>query len=134
MLEHVIAVSLETVVGEAAKIKIEGYRFVTMSCTELDGDSVDILYHFDKNLELKHFRLTVGKEGVVPSISPVYFAAFLVENEIQDLFGVRFSGLAVDYERTFYLDEEVKGPPFCRYTVSESQKETPISTPATGGS
>jgi Ni,Fe-hydrogenase III component G len=38
--------------------------------------------------------LTVPKDTLVPSISPVYFAAFLVENEIQDLFGIRFQGLA----------------------------------------
>lgn len=120
MKGEVISVDIDTVVGETAKIKVEGYRFLTMSCAELDETMVDILYHFDKDLELKHFRLTVPRDTPVPSISPVYFAAFLVENEIQDLFAVRFKGLAIDYERTLYLDEEVKVTPFCKYTVEKT--------------
>jgi len=121
MKGEVVSVSIDTVVGETAKIKVEGYRFLTMSCAELDETMVDILYHFDKDLELKHFRLTVPRDTPVPSISPVYFAAFLVENEIQDLFAVRFKGLAIDYERTLYLDEEVKVTPFCKYVVEKTE-------------
>jgi ech hydrogenase subunit D len=127
MLKEAIPISLEAVVGETAKIKVEGYRFVTMSCTSLDENKLDILYHFDKDLELKHFRLTITKDTPVPSISPVYLAAFLVENEIQDLFGVRFSGLALDYGRTFYLEPEVKVAPFCKYNITKAK---PGSEPA----
>lgn len=123
MKEQVISISADDVIGETAKIKVQGYRFVTMSCAELDETMIDILYHFDKNLELKHLRLTVPKNTSVPSISPVYFAAFLVENEMQDLFGLRFEGLAIDYERTFYLEGEVKQTPFCKYTISKVNKE-----------
>jgi ech hydrogenase subunit D len=121
MKGEMISVSIDTVVGETAKIKVEGYRFVTMSCAELDQTMIDILYHFDKDLELKHLRLTVPRDTPVPSISLVYFAAFLVENEIQDLFAVRFKGLAIDYERTLYLDEEVKVTPFCKYVVEKTE-------------
>jgi len=120
--EEVISVSSDVLVGEVATAKVQGFRFVTMSCVELDGNSVDILYHFDKDLALKHIRLTVLKDSAVASISPVYFAAFLVENEIQDLFGIHFKGLVFDYRRTLYLDEEVKVTPFCRYTVEKSNR------------
>jgi ech hydrogenase subunit D len=120
--EAVICVSSDALVGEVAIAKVAGFRFVTMSCVELDGSRVDILYHFDKDLALKHMRLTALKDRAVASISPVYFAAFLVENEIQDLFGIRFKGLVVDYARTLYLDEDVKVTPFCRYTVEKSDR------------
>ena len=123
MLGQVIAISPENVVGEIAKMKVEGYRFVTLSCVELDETTVDILYHFDREFQLKHLRLTVPKDAPVPSISPVYFAAFLVENEIQDLFGIRFLGLAIDYDRTLYLEADVKKTPFCKYVVI---KTTPL--------
>jgi len=33
------------------------------------------------------------------------------------LFGIRFQGLAIDYDRTLYLDEDVKQTPFCKYVV-----------------
>lgn len=113
-------VTPETVAGEAAKIKYEGYRLVTLSCVEIDGGHVEILYHFDKNLVLRHFRLAAAKETVIPSISTVFSAAFLAENEIQDLFDVRFSGLIIDFNRTLYLDGPGAKVPFCRYSVSAS--------------
>jgi ech hydrogenase subunit D len=134
MQEEVISVGSDTLVGEVAKTKVEGFRFVTMSCVELDGNTVSILYHFDKDLTLKHLRLTALKDSSVPSISTVYFAAFLVENEIQDLFGIRFKGLVLDYERTLYLDEEVKVTPFCRYTVEKTDQEEPVTQPSAAGS
>ncbi len=120
MQGQVIPISPDDVAGETAKIKAEGYRFVTLSCVEIDETSVDILYHFDKEFQLKHLRLTILKDTVVPSISPVYFAAFLVENEIQDLFGIRFQGLAIDYNRTLYLEKDVKTAPFCKYVVTKT--------------
>ncbi len=121
MKEEVISVTPDTVLNETVDMKRSGYRFVTMSCVELDADTVDILYHFDKDLVLKHLRLTIPKKEAAPSISPVYFAAFLVENEIQDQFGIRFDGLVLDYDRTLYLEEEVQGAPYCRITVSEEE-------------
>jgi ech hydrogenase subunit D len=117
MLHDVTCVRREALVGEVAKIKVQGYRFVTLSCVERDEENFDIFYHFDKNYRLKHFKLSIARGLTVPSISPVYFAAFLVENEIQDLFNIIFDGLVVDYERTFYLEPEIKAAPFCRYTV-----------------
>ena len=122
MLHDVACVSPEALVGEVAKIKVQGYRFVTLSCMERDGENFDIFYHFDKNLMLKHFKLSIAKGVPVPSITPVYYAAFLVENEIQDLFGIAFEGLALDYERTLYLDEEVRATPFCRFTVAKAAR------------
>jgi ech hydrogenase subunit D len=117
MREEIVPVSAEALVGEVAKLKVQGYRLVTLSCTELDESTVDILYHFDKDLGLKHLRLTAAKSSPVPSISPVYFAALLVENEIQDFFGLRFEGLLVDYQGTLYLEEEALKTPYCRFSL-----------------
>ena len=133
MQEEVIALSSDMLVGEVAAIKVAGFRFVTMSCVELDGNRVDILYHFDKDLALKHRRLTAFKDSAVASISPVYFAAFLAENEIQDLFGIRFKGLVLDYARTLYLDGDVKVTPFCKYTVEKSDPHEPLGRPDAAG-
>ncbi len=110
-----------------------GYRFVTLTCTALDENHFDILYHFDLGLELKHLRLTLAAGTAVPSISPIYFAAFLVENEIQDLFGIRFTGLAIDYERTLYGEEKTRITPFCKYTVVTSNGPRDPSGPESAG-
>ena len=119
MLGEIPTIKTEQVIGEAARIKAEGYRFVTLSCVERDETLVDILYHFDRNYQMTHLRLTVPKDTPIPSITPVYLAAFLVENEIQDLFGLRFEGLPIDYQRTFYLEEEVREAPLCTYAVAQ---------------
>ncbi len=116
-----ISVLPENIVKEVASKKAEGWRFVTMSCVELDEQSCDLLYHFDKDLEMVHLRLTVAKDAPVPSISGVFFAAFLIENETQDHFGLKFEGLVLDYDRTLYLEEEVTTLPFCKYTVRGKQ-------------
>jgi ech hydrogenase subunit D len=120
MREEIIPVGAGVLVGEVAKLKVQGYRLVTLSCTEIDEGSVDILYHFDKGLDLKHLRLAAAKTSPVPSISPVYFAALLVENEIQDHFGLTFDGLIVDYKGTLYLEEEALKTPYCRFSLRTS--------------
>jgi len=125
MKEETIPVTKETVIGETAKIKIEGYRFITMTCVELDENQVDLIYHFDKNLQLKHFRFTALKDTVIPSISVVYQSAFLVENEIQDLFGMHFDNLSIDYRRTLYFEGETSAVPFCKFTVKRTDKYAP---------
>jgi len=134
MLGEVISVSLDDIIEKVARKKVEGYRFVTMSCAELDENTIDILYHLDKDLKLINFRLTVARNAAVASISPVYFAAFLVENEMQDLFEIRFTGLVIDYERTLYLEEEVKITPFCKYSITAANRQKPIPSAPSGGS
>jgi len=117
MREEIIPVSPAELIGEVAKLKIQGYRLVTLSCTEIDASRIDVLYHFDKELGLKHLRLTAMKAEPVPSISPVYFAALLIENEIQDFFGLKFQGLVVDYQGMLYLEEEALKTPFCKFSL-----------------
>jgi ech hydrogenase subunit D len=129
MQEPVLSIGPEQVIGETARIKAEGYRFVTLTCLERDETQVDILYHFDRNYQMTHLRLTVPKDKPIPSITPVYLAAFLVENEIQDLFGLRFEGLTIDYKRTFYLEEEVRAAPLCTYSVAEKIEQDSSEIP-----
>ncbi|WP_043774551.1 NADH-quinone oxidoreductase subunit C [Desulfomicrobium escambiense] len=107
--------------SEVQSLKNKGYRFVTMSCVDL-GDSFDLLYHFDLDLKLTHLRLNVAKaDRVVPSISGIYFAALIIENETQDHFGITFEGIALDFGGHFYLEEEVKKFPFCKFTVNKAE-------------
>lgn len=109
------------IASEVLALKNKGYRFVTMSCVDL-GDSFDLLYHFDLDLKLTHLRLNVPKaDKVVPSISGIYFAALIIENETQDHFGITFEGIALDFGGHLYLEEEVKKFPFCKFTVSKTE-------------
>jgi ech hydrogenase subunit D len=130
MTGECMIISPEHVVGACAERKAAGCRFVTMTCVELDEKTLEVLYHFEKDQKLQHLRLSVAKDTCLPSITAVYFAAFLVENEIQDLFGLRFSGLAIDYNRSLYLEQEVTRAPFCKYTVGDKgQIDKPLGEP-----
>jgi ech hydrogenase subunit D len=121
-MQNVTPVTIAELKTACQAAKAEGCRLVTLSCAELDAETVDIIYHFDKDLSLKNYRLTAKKCEPVPSISDIYFAALLVENEIQDLFGLSFSGLVVDYKQTLYLEAEVRKTPFCKYSVAIANK------------
>ncbi|MFW5487045.1 MAG: NADH-quinone oxidoreductase subunit C [Desulfovibrio sp.] len=124
MKEHVETVTTDNVVSEVVKLKSEGYRFVTMSAVNLDDDKVAIYYHLELHLRLIHLRLEVSRsesDSKVPSISSVYFAALLIENEIQDQFGLWFEGLALDFGGHLLLEQEVTSLPFVRYSTVTKQ-------------
>jgi ech hydrogenase subunit D len=118
MKEETRIVSTDTLVAETQAMKDSGYRMVTMSVVDL-GDDIDLIYHFDKDLQLVHFRLTVPKETPVPSISPVYFMALLIENETKDHFGVNFDNLVLDFGGRLYLEDCTQSRPFCKVSVSK---------------
>jgi len=121
MQGKVIDVTLDTVVGEVMNMKNEGQRLVTYSAYQ-DGDKLGILYHFDKDLETTHLRLTADMDKPIPSVSGVYFAALLVENEIRDQWNVEFDGLVLDFNRTLLLDPEVTQVPLVSNVKIEPKK------------
>lgn len=109
--ENIIAVQPGEIAAKALAIKAEGYRLVQISCT--DDGGYDIIYSFDKEGALVLLRLHTAYDTEVPSISSIYFPAFLYENEMKDLFGVKISNIVVDYGGNFY----------------KLQKKTPFHTP-----
>ena len=92
---------------------LRGYRFVTMTVVD-KGEEFDIFYHFDLDYEMVNYQLVLKKGEVLPSISDICFAAVIVENEIQDLFGIKVANLAIDYEKHFLLSPDAPAEPFCR--------------------
>lgn len=98
-------------------LKDEGFRFITMSSTELE-ESICVLYHFDKDLELRNLKVDVPKGSKIGSIASVYSCAFLVENEIKEHFGVDFDGIPLDFQGMLYNDEEVQRTPFCKISIN----------------
>jgi len=115
MLNNVTEITADQIRKEVWALKRDGYRFVTMTCTD-EGEAHDVLYHFDKSYELKHLRLKLPRGTALHSISDVFFAAVLVENEMKDLFGVQVEGMAVDYQGRFLLSEGAPVAPLNRST------------------
>jgi len=111
MLEQVTAISCAQLLGEVQQRAFEGYRFVTATCVDNGNDTFDLLYHFDRELQLVHYRLTVGKTEHVPSISRIFLCALLVENEIKELFGVQITDIAIDYGGHLLLSDGAPSTP-----------------------
>ena len=94
------AVALENLLKEVEELKADGYRLVQIGCTDIVG-SYEINYSFDKGYQLRNLRLTVGPETEVPSISGIYWGAFVYENEVHDLFGIPVTDINIDFKGTF---------------------------------
>jgi len=122
MKGKVIDVTLDTVVGEVMNMKNDGQRLVTFSTYQEGEKQLGILYHFDKDLEPTHLRLVADMDTPIPSVSGVYFAALLVENEIRDQWDVEFDGLVLDFNRSLYLDPEITTVPLVSNIKIEPKK------------
>jgi len=107
----------DMIISQIRLLKDEGFRFVTMSSNDL-GDSICVLYHLDKDLQLINLKVEVPKGSKIPSICSVYASAVLIENEIKEHFGVDFDGLSIDFQGMLYLDEEVQKTPFCKIGIT----------------
>jgi ech hydrogenase subunit D len=104
MLTNVLELPVAQLHSAIWELKNKGYRLVTLTCSDL-GDAHDVLYHFDKDYELQHLRVRIPRGETLPSITGLFFAAVLVENEIQDLFGLTVTGMVVDFKGRFLLSE-----------------------------
>jgi ech hydrogenase subunit D len=90
-----------SVVERAHHMKSAGYRMVEMHCTRLP-DATEVNYAFDREGDFQVLRTRIPDGVTLPSVTGIYACAFLYENEMQDLFGVKVTDLAVDYKGKFY--------------------------------
>lgn len=113
ILEGSVNITKEELTAKAKQLDSENYRLLTATCLDR-GEQFEIYYHFDKDLDMLHLRLLVNKEESVPSLSTVYLCAFLIENEMKELFGVKFSGLFVNYGGRLFLGEDSEVTPMLK--------------------
>jgi ech hydrogenase subunit D len=79
----------------------EGYRMVQLNCIR-EGLDMSMNYSFDKDYDLVTYRMAVDKEKGIPSISAVYPAAYLYENEISEQYGFSIHGKNLDFNGGLY--------------------------------
>jgi ech hydrogenase subunit D len=124
VLENETAVRAGTLVAEAERLRKQGARLVT--ATGLDeGDHFDVIYHFARDTQLEHLRLSVPKTEQVPSISGVFPGAFLIENEMKELLGVQVTGISVDYGGKLFLVEGARERPLAKQSPNGKAAEVP---------
>jgi len=94
-------ITLDELVSTVKDFSSKGYRLVQMSCTKL-GENMQLNYSFDKDYEFINLRLDITIDTQVQSISDIYWSAVMYENEIHDLFGLNFNGMAMDFKGNLY--------------------------------
>jgi ech hydrogenase subunit D len=106
MFQTIPAAALLEKTGELRK---QGYRLVQIGATRLP-EHVELTYSFDRESRLTNLRFQIPAAGArLPSISSIYWCAFLYENELHDLFNVQVDGMAVDFHGHLY-ETTVKFP------------------------
>ncbi|HHW04179.1 MAG TPA: NADH-quinone oxidoreductase subunit C [Thermoanaerobacterales bacterium] len=113
-------VKVENLLQQVQKYLDEGYRLVTETCVKENG-GYKIIYTFEKDYIMENIHIIVN-DMEVPSISGIYFCALLVENEIQDFFGLKFGGLAVDFKGRMLLGEESPVGPLASVEIVRKEK------------
>ena len=63
------------------------------------------------------------RSGGLRDITGSYGAAFIYENELQDLFGVKVEGLNLDFKGHFYM--KAMETPFIKQVASQDRMEAP---------
>lgn len=95
----------EIQVGElmpkCAALKSQGWRLCQIHAVRTQS-GYELTYTLAKDYDLHNYKLVIGEETVVPSITPVYSCAFLYENEIAELFGVNIENILMSYDKKLY--------------------------------
>lgn len=101
-----VEIELGSLRREAAVMKAESWRFIQTHAVYTD-DGVDLYYSFMKDGAIRNLKVKAVQPGVpVPSITDLFLAAFVFENEARELFGVNMQGIAIDFGGGLYAPAE----------------------------
>ncbi len=93
----------EILLDEVMKKKNQGLR-LSQACAVYKDDKYELSYSFadDVTYQYTTLRIVMDTDVVVPSITTFYPYAFLYENEMKELFGVKIDMINVDYDNKLY--------------------------------
>jgi ech hydrogenase subunit D len=98
-MQNIETVKLENLIGTIQAKKSKNARLIAISASS--KENTEISYSFDFDGEQEIVRIIIN-DGEVPSITKIYPYAFLYENEIKELFGVKINGISVDFNGNLY--------------------------------
>ena len=105
-VQEFIPLELGQLHREAAVMKVEGWRFIQTHAVNTD-DGIDLYYSFMKDGVTRNYHIAgVTKDQPVPTITDLFLAAFVFENEARELFGVDMRDIAIDFAGNLYAPAE----------------------------
>jgi Ni,Fe-hydrogenase III component G len=123
-MENLTIIDKSAIVSEGKKLLDAGAKFVTAVCNDLD-EQLEVTYFFssDRGTEMKGLRCTVAKDEEVPSLSGETLSVVLIENELQELFGLKVKGIAIDYGGHMLLAHDSPTTPMLKEKKAEPKGE-----------
>ncbi len=103
--EQLILIGPGDLVPTALQMKNDKYRLVQI-CATRTSTGYELSYSFAKGYDLVNVRLDIAEDTEILSISNIFEPAFLYENEIVDLFGVKIKLISLDYKGNLYRIEK----------------------------
>ena len=97
-----LEIKLKDLLPRLEEYKNKGYRLVQICCVKLETDVFELDYSLEKEYDYHNLKVIFNRGTEIPSVSRIYLAAFLYENEIHDQFGVTINDIAVDYQGKFF--------------------------------
>lgn len=105
--------ALDQLIDTCKEYKEKGYRLdQLLPKLERDG-TITLIYTFVMGEEIVNFKIggIIKNETVVPSVTELFIAAFVFENEAHELYGVNIEGNVLDFKGNFYkFPEGVEAP------------------------
>lgn len=101
-------IDLKDLLNIVYEMKENYYRLIQICCTSLNENYI-LNYSFGKDYDFLNYKITIDVGDEVPSISSIFKPAFLYENEMKDLFGVKIKHIDIDYKGNLY-DLQKKTP------------------------
>lgn len=105
--------ALDKLIDTCKEYKEQGYRLDQLLPKLERDDSITLVYTFVKDDDIVNFKIggIVKNETVVPSVTELYIAAFVFENEAHELYGVNIEGNVLDFKGNFYkFPEGIEAP------------------------
>ncbi len=95
--------------GVVNSLKSRGARLITIVGVDA-GENIEVLYFFNTGVsQTETYRIIVPKAGgneEIDSITPIMPAAYIAENELSEMFGVKVKGIP----GRFFLHPSVNAP------------------------
>lgn len=85
--------------------KRSGYRLGQICALRIEN-GYELLYSFIKDYHMTNYKVKIGEDTEIVSISDIFPAAMLYENEMTELFGVQIKYINLDYRNKFFRIEQ----------------------------
>jgi ech hydrogenase subunit D len=99
-------IPLDELLPKAMEKKAANWRLGQI-CSVCKNDQFELSYSFVDGYQLDTYRIIIDQETQVPSITSIYDCAFLYENEMKELFGVKMEYIGLDYQNKLYRIDQV---------------------------